>query len=55
MGDKRRAASWCPRRAGTGGAACLLPLAPRHGTGQGAGLVPEYKLEREREKTLRQH
>lgn len=44
-----------PAAAGTGRAACLLPLAPRLGTGQGAGSVPEYKLEREREKTLRQH
>lgn len=44
-----------PAAAGTGGVACRLLLAPRHGTGQGAGLMPEYKLEREREKTLRQH
>lgn len=44
-----------PAAAGTGGAARHLLLAPRHGTGQGAGLMPEYKLEREREKTLRQH
>lgn len=44
-----------PAAAGTGGAACLLLLAPWHEMGQGADLVLEYELEREREKTLRQH
>lgn len=53
----RRAAGsgHAPTAGGRGRSGLSSCPAPRHGTGQGAGSVPEYELEREREKTLRQH
>lgn len=45
-----------PPHGGHGRSGLSSPAGPRRGTAsQGAGLVPKYKLEREREKTLRQH
>lgn len=53
--DERRVASWCPRRSGHGQSGLSSSAGPWHEMGQGAELVPEYELEREREKTLRQY
>lgn len=47
---------WCPcRRRARAERPVFFHWPPWHGMGQGAGSLPEYKLEREREKTLRQH
>lgn len=50
-----RAAGCWPRRGRARAERPVFFQPPRHGMGQGARSVPEYKLEREREKTLRQH